>query len=192
MRYVVAAEVALALSALHLRCTAPYLFGGAFAKFWPLIIVGVAYLGVGLAEWFRRRNVMVLAEPLERSGVFLPVLPAIAFWAAPPEVASPTLQFALLMGTIGALYSGLGLLRRSFIYGALAAVAFQAAFWSLLTLSDSLSFFRHPQVWLIPPALCVLAASYLQRKRLSESQLTTVRYLTSTVVVCAPAPATCF
>jgi fructose-specific phosphotransferase system IIC component len=32
-------------------------------------------------------------------------------------------------------------------------------------------------VWLIPPALSVLAAAYLNRDRLSEAQMTSVRYL---------------
>ncbi len=40
----------------------------------------------------------------------------------------------------------------------------------------------HPQLWLIPPALCVLAAAQLNSDRLSSQQLKTIRYLAMMVV----------
>jgi fructose-specific phosphotransferase system IIC component len=41
---------------------------------------------------------------------------------------------------------------------------------------DGLGPLEHPQFWLIPPALCVLVAAHLNRRQLTESQMTTIRY----------------
>ena len=40
-----------------------------------------------------------------------------------------------------------------------------------------LRFLQHPQLWLIPVALSVLLAAYLNEDRLTEDQMTGVRYL---------------
>ena len=62
------------------------------------------------------------------------------------------------------------------------ALAANGGLWHYLHQLDGLGLFDHPQLWLIPPALCVLAAAYPNRQRLSESQMTTVRYLTSMTI----------
>jgi len=38
-----------------------------------------AFVGVGLAELFRRQNSLVLAKPLQDTGAFLPLLPVLGF-----------------------------------------------------------------------------------------------------------------
>ena len=43
----------------------PWLFHGFFAHWWPLVVMGLAFLGVALGEYFQRRRLAVLAEPLE-------------------------------------------------------------------------------------------------------------------------------
>ena len=43
----------------------------------------------------------------------------------------------------------------------------------------------HPQVWLIPPAVCVLVAAYMNRSQLSDAQMTAVRYGTSMTIYLA-------
>ena len=63
---------------VHLRLNFPDLFPPFVGRYWPLIIMGIAFFGVGLAEWFARRGWRVLAEPLRRTGVFLPLLPLVA------------------------------------------------------------------------------------------------------------------
>ena len=71
-KYVYAAEVLVVLLLLHLRLTAPHLFMGPLRQYGPIIIMGVAFLGIGLSEWFSRLNLRVLAVPLQRTGMFLP------------------------------------------------------------------------------------------------------------------------
>ncbi len=175
--YVYAAEVLLALAFLHVRVTMPWLFGGWFMRFWPLVIVAIAFLGVGFAELCRRRQLRVLSEPLENTGALLPLLPTAGFW-----ILSSDVNYSLLLLSVAALYSVLCLLRKSFWFGMLAAVSANGSLWYWLYATDGLALYEHPQLWLIPPALCVLVAAQLNRARLSGEQMTAIRYLSAIVV----------
>lgn len=175
--YVYASEALLALTFVHLRLTAPWLFGGVLAQYWPLLVMGLAFAGVALSELFRRRHAPVLAEPLMRTGIFLPLLPVMAFWLAPSRV-----DFSSLMFAVGAFYAILSATRRSFLLGILAALAGNGGLWSLLYHHPQFGFLVHPQLWLIPVALSVLAAAQSNRDRLSAPQLRFVRYASLMVI----------
>ncbi|HEV2837040.1 MAG TPA: hypothetical protein VGW58_17110, partial [Pyrinomonadaceae bacterium] len=172
MNYVYAAEVMLALLFLHIRLTLPWLFTGFIERYWPLAVMVISYLGVVTSESLRRRKLLVLAQPLERTGVFLPLLPVLGFWLASSEV-----DFSLLLFVVGGLYGLLSVLRRSFVFGMMAAVAGNAALWYMLHRTDNYQFLQHPQLWLIPVALSVLLAAYLNEDNLTEDQMAGVRYL---------------
>lgn len=172
MKYVYAAEVMLALLFLHIRLTMPWLFTGFIERYWPLAIMVIAYFGVVTSEAFRRRKLLVLAQPLERTGVFLPLLPVLGFWLAASEV-----DFSLLLFVVGGLYGLLSILRRSFAFGLIAAVAGNGGFWYILHRTDNYQFLQHPQLWLIPIALSALLAAYLNEDDLTEDQMAGVRYL---------------
>jgi hypothetical protein len=175
--YVYGAEVLLAATALHVRICFPEWFRGFIEQYWPFLLMGISFLGVGLSEWFRRRQLAVLSEPLERTGALLPLLPAIGFWA----MESNTHYSAVLL-MVGALYASLSVLRKSFGFGVLAALAVNGGLWYFLHHNAAISILKHPQVWLIPPAVCVLAASYLNRVRLTGQQMTQIRYLCAMVI----------
>jgi hypothetical protein len=121
---------------------------------------------------------LVLAQPLERTGVFLPLLPVLGFWLASSEV-----DFSLLLFVIGGLYGLMAVLRRSFVFGVMAAVAGNAGLWYILHRTEDYQFLQHPQLWLIPVALSVLLAAYLNEDNLSEDQMTGVRYLSLVTIV---------
>ncbi len=178
--YVYAAEIIAAILLVHIRVTMPWLFTGWFQQFWPLVAMGVAFLGVGFSEYCQRRRQRVLSRPLENTAALLPLLPVMGFWIVPNDVS-----YALLLLTVGALYFALALLRRSLLFTMLALLAANGSLWRLLYVSDGLSLTQHPQLWLIPPALCVLAASYLNRRQLNQQQLTTIRYLSAIVIYAA-------
>jgi hypothetical protein len=178
--YVYAAELILALLFVHIRVTLPWLFTGFFQQFWPLVVMAIAFVGVGLAEWFRRRQQHVLAEPLENTGALLPVLPVLGYWATDSGV-----DYSLVLVCVGVLYAGLSIARRSFGFGVLAALAANGGLWFFLGRRDGLAFVEHPQVWLIPPAACMLAAAYLNRRQLSEPQMTAIRYFSSMTIYLA-------
>jgi len=175
--YVYAAEIILALLFVHIRLTMPWLFSGWFQQFWPIVVMAIAFGGVGFAELCRRYKQDVLAEPLANTGALLPVLPVLGYWAADSQV-----HYSLLLVLVGVLYAGLSVARRSFGFGVLAAPGGQ---WRIVVFPQRSIWIRilaHPQVWLIPPALCVLAAAYLNRAQLSDAQMTAVRYFTSMAI----------
>ena len=47
------------------------------SRYWMLVVMAVAFCGAGLAEWFHRRKMPVLAEPLWRTALVLPLAPAV-------------------------------------------------------------------------------------------------------------------
>jgi hypothetical protein len=177
MKYVYVAEVMLALLFLHVRLTLPWLFTGFLERYWPLVVMVIAYLGVVTSESLRRRKLLVLAQPLERTGVFLPLLPVLGFWLASSEV-----DFSLLLFVVGGLYGLLSILRRSFVFGLLAAVSGNVGLWYILNRTDSYQFLQHPQLWLVPVALSALLAAYLNEENLSEDQMAGIRYLSLLVI----------
>jgi hypothetical protein len=173
MKYVYVAEVMIALLFMHIRLTMPWLFSGFFEQYWPLVIVFLAFVGVGISEVLRLQGVFVVARPIERTGVFLPLLPVIGFWIVDSRV-----QYSLVLFMIGLLYASLSILRRSFVFGILAALAGNAGLWHMLHQTSSYGFFHHPQLWLIPVAISVLIAAHLNRESYTEEQMAGIRYVT--------------
>jgi hypothetical protein len=186
MRYVFIAEGLLALLFVHIRLTLPWLFTGFFERYWPLVVMAIAYLGVATSESLRRRKLLVLAQPLERTGAFLPLLPVFGFWVTSSEV-----DFSLLLFVIGGLYGLLSILRRSVVFGMLAAITGNCGLWYMLHRTADYQLFQHPQLWLIPAALSVLAAAYLNEEKLTEDQTAGIRYL-SLVTIYASSTADIF
>ncbi|HEY4426468.1 MAG TPA: hypothetical protein VGN10_19810 [Pyrinomonadaceae bacterium] len=172
MRYVYVAEAMLALLFLHVRLTMPWLFTGFIERFWPLVVMSIAFFAVVTSEALRRRQIIVLAQPLEGTGAFLPLLPVFGFWIASSEV-----DFSVLLFIVGGLYGLLSILRRSFGFGLIAAVVGNGGLWYMFQRTADYGFFQHPQLWLVPTAVSVLAAAYLNKDKLGEDQLLAVRYL---------------
>jgi len=171
MGCVYAAQVVALLIFAHIFAARPYWFQGRFRQWWPLIIMLLAYGGVGASEILRRLQQPIFAEPLSRSGLFLPLLPAVSIWFIPHRGND-----AVLLLFIGILYAMIGLTRKSFWAGAASALAGNAALWVFFHQSESLRFANHPQFWLIPPAVSVLVAGQFHRDRLSPQQLAGIRY----------------
>jgi hypothetical protein len=188
--YVYAAELVLVLLFLHVRLTMPFLFRGTLAQYWPFLLMGLAFLGVGLAEVFERRNLRVLADPLQKTGIFLPLLPLLAFWLQPaiapllPPAAGrarslpPFLEHAGVWYLLGLLYAWVAVTRRSSRFALLAALSVNFGTWGLLYhyREAGVGFLAHPQLWLIPLALILLAAEHINRDRLPAAQALALRY----------------
>jgi hypothetical protein len=173
MNYVYGAEALTVTTVIHARLTIPWFFGGFFLTWWPLVVMLLAFTGVGLGELFRRRGRLVLAEPLERTGILLPILPVIGIWFLDSQVSDSNLLFL-----VGLFYGALSVMRRSFGFGILAVLAGNGGLWTLLNGIKGYDFYQHPQLWLIPVALSVLVASHVNRDRLTKDQMTMIRYAT--------------
>jgi hypothetical protein len=184
MLYVYAGEVLLVLLLVHFRLTVPELFRLGLVRYWPFIVMAIAFLGVGLSEYLGRKGLRVLSEPLRHTGVYLPLLPLLVFWVVPQTAAqqvewmvlSSYRNYGVLWFLVGTLYTLVALTRRSFPFALLAALAGNAGLWALLH-HNNLAFLAHPQMWLIPLALVILVAEHLNRDRLSEPQSSALRYL---------------
>jgi hypothetical protein len=202
--YVYAAEMLVVLLLVHLRLNVPDIFPKWVGRYWPLVVMGIAFLGVGLGEWFERRGWRVLAEPLRRTSIFLPILPVVAFWVRDwtdlQEAAARNLPalsallrypqrleegFGLQASVwfiLSMLYATVAVSRRSFRYALLAAVAANFGLWVVFANIQGMQFVAHPQLWLIPLSLILLVSEHLNRDKLSEAQATTLRYLALTVL----------
>jgi hypothetical protein len=88
----------------------------------------------------------------------------------------------LVLLVVGVLYAAVSALRQSFWFAVLAALAANGSLWYLLYSRQGLAITDHPQLWLIPPALCVLAAGFLNRGRLSAEQSAALRYGAAIVI----------
>lgn len=172
MNYVYVAEGLVALLFMHIRLSMPELFTGFFERYWPIFIVALCYVGIGLSEFLRRKELTTLSTPIERTGAFLPLLPVLGFW-----IVNSRVDYSLLLFSIGVLYGVLSMLRRSFGFGLLAALAGNGGLWYTLHRTDSFGVVQHPQLWFIPLALSVLVAAHLNRDRFSEEQMAGIRYI---------------
>ncbi len=176
--YVYAAEAIALVIVGHFRLTVPRLFHlGIIENYWTLIVMVVAFVGAGLAEWFQRRKLPVLAEPLARTAMLAPLLPAIGHWYFPAvRIGGETVLFL-----VAAFYGILAVTRRSYVFGALSVIAANTGLW-VLWLRLDIQFFEHPQLWLIPIALAGLVAEQINRRRLTEAQGAAVRYMCLAVI----------
>jgi hypothetical protein len=173
--YVYAAEALMVVFGLHLRLTLPFLFHlHLMQRYGMFLVMGVAFLWVGLSEAFRRRNLEVLAEPLETTARWLPLLPMLMFF----HFATRT---PLVWFLIGLFYSVLAVTRRSFWLGLAAVITGNMGLWVFWYRLD-LGFFAHPQLWIIPLAMAALVAEYFSRERLTAQQRTAVRYLSLSLI----------
>jgi hypothetical protein len=197
--YVYGAEALLMLATFHLRMSVPELFGWITGQYWVLIVMAIAFLGVALSSLCERRGLSVLADPLQRTAMFLPVLPLLAFlvqplWANPAalrgafhlypffahlldNLPSDFRWHAAVWFTMGLLYLVVALKQRSSNLALTAAVIANFGLWVLFVHHEQLAFLLHPQIWLMPIGIVVLAAEHLNRERLDASQQLALRYI---------------
>lgn len=173
--YVYVAECLAGILFLHFYFTVPELFTGMLSRYWPFIVMAIAYVGVGVGEFLDRHRIPVLAQPLQRTGTLLPLLPAMAFWVS-DQSGLPLYLFLL-----GLLYVMLSNWKQSFGFAVAAAVAGNGALWALYH-DLHLQLLSRPQVYLIPPALSVLIAAHVNRRRLAAGQLAAIRYASTLVI----------
>ncbi|MCE9556780.1 MAG: hypothetical protein K8T91_25815, partial [Planctomycetes bacterium] len=176
MTYVYGAQVVLALLFAHVYLTMPYLFQHRLRPYWPLIVMGVSYAGVIFSMLARRARLRVLAEPLERTGGFLPLLPALGFFFLTSEVS-----YSAVMAAVAVAYVLLSSNEKRLIYRVAASIAGNAALWALMY-EQGIVPWTYPSFWALPPAFSLLIAAHLNRRRLDDEQLTAIRYLCITVI----------
>jgi hypothetical protein len=169
--YVYLAQGLLVALVIHLRLAYPWLFAGIFQQVWPLLALALGFGGLALADWARKRGHQVLVRPLTHSGMLLPLLPILAPW-----LASSRIDYGVTLIGAAVGYGLFAYLRRSPLFLAASVLAANGALWYGLHRAD-FAFQRHPQLWVIPPALCVFFATQWFRHRLNARQMAAARYL---------------
>ncbi len=184
--YVYAAEALALVVFVHLRLTVPDLIRlHITAKYWMLIVIGVAFAGAALSELFHRRGMPVLSEPLERTAALLPLAPAIGFWIPrlheshpswPLTATSPVVWF--FAGVFYAMMAAMGRsARQTLVFTLLSLLATNVGIGVTWYQHSAELFWSYPQVWLIPIGLSVLLAEYLNHDRLAPAESAGIRYL---------------
>ncbi|QDV10511.1 hypothetical protein CA51_03600 [Rosistilla oblonga] len=176
---VYAAQVLMLLAVANKLACQPDTLG--LREYWPYIVMALAFVSAGLSTWAQRREDAVLLGPLRNSALFLPLIPLVGFWLTGRGqdwiFADSEIQYNVVLLLAAVFYLALSALwpgdRITRVAGIIAA---NAALWVTLTQNPGWGFLQHPQLWLIPPAACVLGAVHAERKRLQPQIVTAVRY----------------
>jgi len=177
MAYVYAAQGVSVLLVFHLYLTMPWLFQSGIGQYWPYLLMAMAFGGVGVAGVLRKRDLMVLSQPLFNAAAVLPVLVSAGIWAVDSRADASMVLFAA-----GLAYLMISQTNGSMLAGVAAIVLGNLGLWVFYNRRPEFSFFDHPQLWLIPPAVSVLIAAHLSRARFNAGQLATIRYLCVAVI----------
>lgn len=176
--FVYGAQIVAGLLFAHLYLCQPGWFDGVLRPYWPYVVMVIAFSGVGLGELFWRLRLPVLAEPFQRTGAFLPVLPILGLWIVNSH---SDYEYTLLLFCAGLMYLMLSIVRQSWPAAIAAALAGNGALWALLK-EESFRIDENPQFWLIPPAVSVLVAAHINRNRLKDEYLSGIRYASLIVI----------
>ncbi len=176
--YVYAAQGVAGLLFAHIYLCQPGWFDGVLKPYWPYIIMVIAFSGVGLGELLWRLRLPVLAEPFQKSGAFMPVLPILGLWVVHSQ---HDYDYTLLLFLAGLMYLVLAIARKSWAAAIAATVAGNGALWALLDQNEWRPW-ENPQFWLIPPAVSVLIAAQINRHRLKSEVLSAIRYASLVVI----------
>lgn len=177
---VYAAQIGCGILVAVIYAHFPRLFSGVLAPWWPIILFGIAMLSAGLGEWLSRAGQSIIADPVQRSSLFLPVIPLVGVWWIEPENSiwlwREWQSYWLLLLIAAGLFGLHGWLRRSIQIRVVSGMLLLASFWVLLHSRPSLRFLEHPQLWLLPPALATLIFVEWNRRRLEPNVATAARY----------------
>jgi hypothetical protein len=114
---------------------------------------------------------------MHQTGLFLPLLPTLGFYLLPSRV-----DVSLLLLSVAILYGVMSLSRRSTLYALLAGLAANLSLWTELNRIAGAGFLDHPQFWLIPFGLLILAAGESNRRRLGVDNLRLLRYVALSII----------
>jgi len=177
MSYVYIAEGLIALSIAQRYLVWPMWFDAWLHDHWPFLLLGTAVASTGIGRLVERAGADVVGKPLQNTGLFLPVVGATTL-AIFPSVAPVDVVLVLS----AAFYMIAGAAEGSRRMSILGGVFANFALWCFYRRFDQIHFADHPQLWLIPPAVSVLIATYLERDRLGEQAAGWIRYLAMSVI----------
>ncbi len=193
-RLLYGAQAIAGLAWLHVfLCRTGMAFLG-LRQVWPYVVMVLAFASVGLTQWAIRRGDQVLSDAMRKNAMFLPLIPVIGFWLSGSYAIlfdSQSWSWTFYRGTtsyqglliVGAIYYGvLSVMWKRGLPRIATVVLANGALWVMLTQTPGWDFLTHPQAWLIPPAVCVLAVAYWQRDQLDSTIGSAIRYGATLVI----------
>ena len=193
---VIAAQLFGGLTWFHLfLCKSPLASLGLRA-YWPYVVMTLSFASVGISEWARRRNDQVLSTTIKQTALFLPLIPVLGFWlsgslvtamfgqseSGPWTYINGRVSYQAVLVSAAIYYGMISMLWKSAHSRLVSIVLGNAALWVVLIQIPGWDFLAHPQAWLIPPSVCVLAATHLHRERLGRETAQAIRYATTLVI----------
>lgn len=149
---------------------------------WYYFVMGVAFLSVGVTEIARRIGDDVLLRVFQRTAFLLPIIPLIGFWMTSHQwidgvfSSGNVIRYDVLL-LIGAIYYGVVSYLWKHSGSRVISIGLgNVAWWFLLTQTPGWAFVEHPQLWLIPPAFCVLFAVGIYRDSIDKQTVAFIRY----------------
>ncbi|MGB7328300.1 MAG: hypothetical protein WBD31_25715 [Rubripirellula sp.] len=186
---VIASQCIGAICWLHLHlCKSPWALVGLRA-YWPLIVMSLAFASVGITEWARRRGDRVIETTLKQTALYLPLIPLIGFWFSGGFTSDwnwafigDKVRYDVVLGLGAVYYLAISAIWKSVLPRISAVVLANAALWVMLVQQPGWGFLAHPQAWLIPPAVCVLAVTHFYRQRLNHATTSAIRYAATLLI----------
>ena len=168
--YVYVAQAVCVIAAVHIYLSMPWLLKTGILKYWPYLAIAVSLSGLIVSELLKRRQLEVLAEPILNTAALIPLLVSIGYWIIDSR-ADASMTFLLA----GLIYLGIAIRYNAAWSGVMAMLMGNISLW-IFYWDHSINFNDHPQLWLIPPAICVLLATWFERGWLTTQQRTAIRY----------------
>ncbi len=170
------------LTWLHLfLCKPAWAFMG-LKEHWPYVVMGLAFATVGITEFARRRGDTVMSTTIRKTSLYLPLIPVLGLWLSASNqgglffsnMIKSNYEILLVMAAV--YYLAVGTLWKATMPRVTGVILGNAAWWFVLIQLPGWGFMMHPQLWLIPPAACVLVMTHFYRERLDPKLASGIRY----------------
>jgi len=149
---------------------------------WPYVVMGIAFVSVGMTEFARQRGDQVMSDTIKKTALYLPLIPVVGLWLSASSQNDTIFasmlgaHYEILLVVAAVYYLAVGMRWKTTMPRITGIVLANGAWWFVLAQWPGWGFLLHPQLWLIPPAVCVLLVTHIYRARLKQEMASGIRY----------------
>ena len=123
-----------------------------------------------------------MSTTIRKTALYLPLIPVLGLWLSASNqgglffsnMIKSNYEILLVMAAV--YYLAVGTLWKATMPRVTGVIIGNAAWWFVLIQLPGWGFMMHPQLWLIPPAACVLVMTHFYRERLDPKLASGIRY----------------